>query len=77
MRRGVWRLGHVTFGRYLQNQRRGDRAGVVHHRRQPVPGSFHRWETRRFGRGAKRPVYGAGTHRKRNEGGGQKEWTDR
>ena len=49
---------------------------MVHHRRQPVSGSFHCRETRRFGGSAKRPVYGAGTHRKRNEGGGQKEWTD-
>lgn len=46
----------------------------------PLPAidrSIHRRETRRFGGSAKRPVYGAGTHRKRNEGGGQKEWTDR
>nr|DAI97662.1 MAG TPA: hypothetical protein [Caudoviricetes sp.] len=45
--------------------------------RQSLSGTFHRRETRRFGGSAKRPAYGAGTHRKRNEGGGQKEWTDR
>nr|DAM59754.1 MAG TPA: hypothetical protein [Caudoviricetes sp.] len=68
---------HKALRRHLQDKRCGDRAGMVHHWRKPVPGSIHRRETRRFGGSAKRPVYGAGTHRKRNEGGGQKVWTDR
>ena len=38
---------------------------------------IHRRETRRTGRSAKRPVYGAGSHRERNASGGQTKWTDR
>nr|DAJ09746.1 MAG TPA: hypothetical protein [Caudoviricetes sp.] len=42
-----------------------------------MPRFEHRGKTRRIGGSKERPVYGAGTHRKRNESGGQTEWTDR
>nr|DAY49733.1 MAG TPA: hypothetical protein [Caudoviricetes sp.] len=68
---------HKALGRYYQYQRRGDQPGVGGDGRKSLSGPFHRRETRRFGGSAKRPVYGAGAHRERNESGGQKKWTDR